>query len=129
MKLFLDDFNVFSDFKTHLAKLWLCLNKCYEFNINLNLEKCMFLVYLGVILGYVVSKARKLSDLKNISVIMNMLTPKTPKDIQVLNGMALFNQYFIKNFVFIMAPITKFFCKVEVFAWTIECLEAWEAIK
>jgi hypothetical protein len=41
MKLFLDDFNVFSDLDTHLTKLQLCFDKCREFNISLNLEKCI----------------------------------------------------------------------------------------
>jgi hypothetical protein len=81
MKLFLDDFNVFSDFKTHLAKLQLCFDKWREFGINLNIEKCMFLVYSGVILGYVVSKARKLPNPKNILAIVNMLAPKTIENI------------------------------------------------
>jgi len=81
MKLFLDDFSVFNDLKTHLAKLRLCFDKCHEFNISLNPKKCMFLVYLGVVLGYMVFKARKLPYLKNILVIMNMLAPKMPEDI------------------------------------------------
>jgi hypothetical protein len=62
MKLFLDDFSVLSDFKMHLAKLRLCFDKCWESDINM--EKCMFLVYLGVILGYIISKAEKLFDSK-----------------------------------------------------------------
>jgi hypothetical protein len=86
MKLVLDDFNVFSDLKMFMAKLWLCFDKCWEFGINLNPNKCIFLVYLRVILRYVVSKARKLSDLKKISTIVNMFAPKTPKDIHVFNG-------------------------------------------
>ncbi len=61
MKLFLNDFSVFNDLKTHLTKLWLCFDKCQEFSISLNLEKCMFLVYLGVILGYIVSKVGKIT--------------------------------------------------------------------
>jgi len=60
MKLFIDDFNVFSDLKTHLAKFWLCFDKCWKFGICLNMEKCMFLVYLRVILGHVVFKVGKL---------------------------------------------------------------------
>jgi len=50
----------------------------------------MFLVYSSVILGYIVSKARKSFDPKKISIIVNMPSPKTPKDIQVFNGMAQF---------------------------------------
>ncbi len=57
-----------------------------------------------------------------------MLAPKTPKDIQVFNGMAQFYRCFIKNFSFIMAPITRFLCKMEVFEWTIECQEVWDTI-
>jgi hypothetical protein len=34
-------------------------------------------------------------------------TPKTPKKIQVFNGMAQYYKSFIKDFAFIMAPITK----------------------
>jgi hypothetical protein len=79
MKLFLDEFNVCNDFKTHLAKLWLCFDKYQKFGISLNLEKCMFLVYPWVILGYVVSKVRKLPNLKKISTIKNMPTPKRLK--------------------------------------------------
>ncbi len=81
MKLFLDDFNVFNDFKTHLTKLQLCFDKWQEFGINLNIEKCMFLVYSGVILGYVILKARKLPNPKKKFGNHNMPTPKTPKDI------------------------------------------------
>jgi hypothetical protein len=82
MKLFLDDFNVFNDLKTHLARLRLCFEKCHEFGINLNLEKCMFLVYSRVISGYdVVSKAGKQPDPKKILTIVNMPAPKTPKNI------------------------------------------------
>jgi hypothetical protein len=52
------------------------------------MEKCMFLVYSGVILEYIVSKGGKLLHLKKISTIMNIPTLKMPKDIHVFNGMA-----------------------------------------
>jgi hypothetical protein len=121
MKSFLDDFNVFNDLKMFMAKLWLCFDKCGEFDISLNPKKCIFLVYSRVILGYIVSNARKLSDLKKISIVVNIFISKTRKDICVFNGMAQFYQCFIENFAFIMTPITKLLHKVEVFAWTIEC--------
>jgi hypothetical protein len=79
MKLFLDDFSIFSDLKTHLAKFWLCFDKCQEFGISLNLEKCMFLVFSSVILGYIMSKEGKLPDPKKIATIVNMKPWKTFK--------------------------------------------------
>jgi hypothetical protein len=83
MKLFLDNFSVFNDQNTHLQKLRLCFDKCCEFDICLNLDKCMFLVYSKVILGYIVSQEGKLPNPKKILIIINMPRLKTSKDIQV----------------------------------------------
>jgi len=80
MKPFMDDFSMFNDMDTHLPKLWLCFDKCRKFDISLNPKKCMFLVHLGVILGYVVSKENKLLNLKKKSNVVHMFTLKTPKD-------------------------------------------------
>lgn len=88
MKLFLDDFNVYNNMNTHLGKLRLCFDKCREYGISLNLDNCMFMVFSRVIFWYIVSKECKLLDPKNILTIINMPVPKTPKDIQVFNGMA-----------------------------------------
>jgi len=88
MKLFLDDFNMFNDLNTHLTKLWLCFNKCRNFDIKFESWKMYVPRALNVILGYVVSKEGKLPNLKKILVVVHMPTPKTPKDIMVFNGMA-----------------------------------------
>jgi hypothetical protein len=42
MKIFLDDFTIFSDMSTHLKKCRMCFLKCKEYGINLNPEKCAF---------------------------------------------------------------------------------------
>jgi len=97
VKLFLDDFNMFSDLDTHLPKLQLCFDKCRKFGISLNPKKCMFFMHSCVILGYVVSKEGKLLDSKKISTIVHMPTQKTPKDIHVFNGMAQSYMCFIKK--------------------------------
>ncbi len=60
---------------------------------------------------------------------MNMLVPTNPQQIQVFNGMAQFNRCFIKNFVFIMAPITKLTRKTKPFIQTTQCQEAQDQIK
>jgi len=73
----------------------------------------MFLMHSNVILGM-----WYLLNPKNLFVIVHMLTLKTPKDIHVFNGMAQYYQRFIKDFAFIMAPITKLLRKIETFKWT-----------
>jgi hypothetical protein len=62
MKLFLDDFVFFSDLDTHLSKLQKCFDKCWEYGISLNSKKCAFMVFLGMILCFIVSKEGKLLD-------------------------------------------------------------------
>jgi hypothetical protein len=76
MKLFLDDFSVYSDQATHLPKLRLCFEKCREFGINLNPEKCLMMVTSGVILEHVVSKDGKFLDPKKIQAIQDMPKPQ-----------------------------------------------------
>jgi hypothetical protein len=58
MKIFLDDFIVYSDMESHLMKLRLCFHKCKEYSISLNLEKCAFMVFLGLILRFIVLKGK-----------------------------------------------------------------------
>jgi hypothetical protein len=54
----------------------------------LNPDKCAFMVFLGMILGFIISKERKLMDPKKIQAIINMPPPKNLQHIQVFNGMA-----------------------------------------
>ena len=51
MKLFLDDFSVYSDVATHLPKLRLVFERCKQYGVSLNPDKCIFYVPSGVILG------------------------------------------------------------------------------
>jgi hypothetical protein len=77
MKIFLDDFIVY-----HLQKLILCFQKCKEYGISLNPDKCAFMVFLRTILGFIVSKEGKILDPKKIQAIINMPPPKNPQEIQ-----------------------------------------------
>ncbi len=87
------------------------------------------MVYSGLILGFIVSKEGKILDLKKVQAIVNMPIPTNPQQIQVFNGMAQFYKCFIKNFAFIMAPITKLMRKIKPFIQTTKCQETWDQIK
>ena len=91
MKLFLDDFSVYSDIDSHVPKLRLVFSRCRRFGISLNPEKCIFYVPLEVILGHIVSREGKFPDPKKIQAVVNMPTPKDVKAIQNFNGLAQFN--------------------------------------
>jgi hypothetical protein len=79
MKIFLDDFIMYSDMESHLQKLKLCFQKCKEYGISLNLDKCAFMVFSGTILGFIVSKEGKLPNPKKIQAIINMPPFKNPQ--------------------------------------------------
>jgi hypothetical protein len=96
-------------------------------HINMNLDKCAFMVFLRMILGFIVFKKRKLPNPKKIQAIVKHPPPKNPQHIQVFNGMAQFYRTSIKNFVAIMAP--KMTIKVETLFWTEEYMKPWELIK
>ncbi len=74
--------------ESHLQKLRLCFQKCRKYDISLNLDKCAFMVFLRMIIGFIISKEVKLLDPKKIQAIINMPPPKNPQQIQVFNGMA-----------------------------------------
>jgi len=78
MKIFLDDFIVNNDIESHMQKLKLCFQKCKAYGISLNLNKCAFMVFLGMILGFIISKEGKLPNLNNVQAIVNMPPPKNP---------------------------------------------------
>ncbi len=65
MNIFLDNFIVYNDMDIHLHKLKLCFQKCKDFGISLNPDKCAFMVFLGMILRFIISKC-KLLDTKKI---------------------------------------------------------------
>ncbi len=129
MKIFLDDFTIFSDSSIHLKKLMNYFLKCKKYGTSLNLQKCAFMVCFGTILGFIVSKEGKTPTPKKIKALVKMQVPKTPQEIQVCNGMAQFYKCFIGNFAFVMALITKLLKKIKVSKQITECQIAWEDIK
>jgi hypothetical protein len=66
MKIFLDDFPVYSDMESCLQKLKLCSQKCIEYGISLNPNKCALILFSRMILGFIVSKEGKLPHPKKI---------------------------------------------------------------
>ncbi len=82
MKIFLDDFMVYRG-----MKLKLCFQKCREYGVSLNPDKCAFMVFSRMILGFIISKEGKQPNPKKIQVIINTPPPKNLAN-SVFNGMA-----------------------------------------
>jgi hypothetical protein len=62
MITFLDELTMYNDLMNiPLSELKICFQKCkvYANGINLNIDKCVFIVFLGIILGFVIFKERE----------------------------------------------------------------------
>jgi hypothetical protein len=81
MKTFRNDFIVYNDMDTHLQKLKMCFHKCKKLEINLNPNKCAFMVFSRMISGFIVSKKSKLLDPKKIQAIIQMHVPTNSQQI------------------------------------------------
>ncbi len=69
---------MYDDMESQLQKLRLCFQKCREYGISMNLNKCAFMVFSRMILGFIISKEGKLPNPKKIQTIINMPPPKNP---------------------------------------------------
>jgi hypothetical protein len=54
MKIFLDEFTMYNDMESHLKKLRLCFQKCRKYDNSSNLDKCAFMVFSRMVLGFIV---------------------------------------------------------------------------
>ena len=61
------------DFQEALSNLGNVLNKCIEMNISLSLEKCVFMMTTGTVLGYSISQEALQLDPNKIAIIKRVL--------------------------------------------------------
>jgi hypothetical protein len=60
------------------GKFYKMLFKRREYRINVNPEKCAFMVYSRTILGFIVSKKGKTCHPKKMDALVKIIVPKTP---------------------------------------------------
>ncbi|XP_052878900.1 uncharacterized protein LOC128285449 [Gossypium arboreum] len=78
IEVFMDDFTVYGNYFIEcLENLTIILNKCIEFNLVLNNEKCYFMVDKGLILGHIVSSKGIEVDKAKIGIINSLPYPST----------------------------------------------------
>jgi hypothetical protein len=94
IKIFLDEFIVYSEMESHLQKFKLCFQKCNEYCISLNPDKCAFMVILGMILGFIISKEGKLLDLNKIHAIETCHHLRIPNRFKYSTGWHNFTEVF-----------------------------------
>jgi len=86
MTIFLNDFTVYSDMEI----IWWSSNFAFKNTKNtksiLTQKKCAFMVFLGLILGFIISKEGKIPYPKKVQAIVSMPIPTNPQQILIFNG-------------------------------------------
>ena len=75
MKVFLDDFAVYSRRTDHFEHLQLCLEKCRQGRLSLNPIKCAFGVTSRTLLGHIVSREGFVVDPDKVKAIIEAPPP------------------------------------------------------
>ncbi|GKD96113.1 reverse transcriptase domain-containing protein [Tanacetum coccineum] len=83
MEVFMDDFLIFGDsFSSCLSHLDKMLKRCEDTNLDLNWEKCHFMVKEGIVLGHNISKSGIEVDKAKVDVIAKLPHPTSVKGIR-----------------------------------------------
>jgi hypothetical protein len=103
--------------------------KLQQHRVKLNLEKCVFGVPRGMLLGIVMSEHGIEANFEKISTIMDMGTIKNLKGVQRVMGCLAALSCFIVRLGESGLPLYKLMKKSEYFTWTPKAQEALDSLK
>ena len=112
-----------------IANLATTFTNLRRFNIKLNLEKCVFGVSKGKLLGYIVSERGIEANPKKITAISNMGPICNVKGVQSLTGCLAALSRFISQLDERGMPLYKLLKKTDTFVWTKKAQQALESLK
>lgn len=105
------------------------LDKCRKYHISLNLKKCIFCAPFCILLGHVVYKKVLMVDSMKITVIMNLPSPKTLRQLHTTVGHTGYYRNFMNGYAQITAPMEKLLKKDVNFQWSEECQKSLDVLK
>ena len=122
MEIFMDDFTVYgSSFEHCLQNLGTVLHRCQDKNLDLNWEKCHFMVTEGIVLGHRISAIGLEVDQAKVSIIKTLLPPTTVNGVRSFLGHADFYRRFIIDFSKIARPLCRLLEKDAKFNFDESC--------
>jgi hypothetical protein len=86
LEVYLDDWAVYSLLKDHVEVLMLMLERCMQFQISLNIKKCILGTPFGIMLGHIVCKQGLIVDPAKIVFIVNLSPPKSVHQLRATLG-------------------------------------------
>jgi len=108
LRVFIDDFGVYSDRGFHFAKLELIFQRLDSSRVILSPEKTIIGFSKGKMVGHIVSKDGVAIDLEKFDKISKFLFLTTKKALRGFLGMVGYYRKFIHMFVAKARPLTRF---------------------
>jgi hypothetical protein len=128
--VFVDDLNVHSEtWGDHIRHLDAVLCKLREVNLKLNPSKCCFAAKSITFLGHVVSREGIQPDLGKIEAVLHFPTPKNVTSVRSFLGLTGYYRKYIKGYSNLAGPLFELTRKDVVFAWSVNCEQAYQALK
>ena len=78
-----------------------------QYQISLNLKKCIFCAPFGALLGHVVCRNGFLVDPTKVAIILELPPPTTVKQLRATLGHNGYYRKFIKGYVEVAAPMER----------------------
>ena len=98
-----------------------------QYQMKLNPSKCAFGVALRKFLGFMVSQRGMVAHLKKVRAILDMMSPKTVKEVQKLTRRIATLDRFVSKATDKCLPFFK--TLKQAFAWTDKCEAAFQELK
>ena len=128
MEVYMDDMLVMSKEElAHLDDLKETFATLKAHQMRLNPNKCVFRVALGKFLGFMVSQRGIKANPEKVRAIIDMMSPRTVKEVQKLTGRIAALNRFVSRATDKCLPFFKTLKKA--FAWTDECEAAFQELK
>ena len=130
IEIYIDDMVVKSKVVSeHLGDLRVIFEILRSYRLRLNASKCSFVVGSGKFLGYMVTHKGIEINPNQIKAINDLRTPRNPREVQKLTGMAAALNRFISRSANRCKPFFLLINKWKNFEWTEECARAFQQLK
>ncbi|CAG8539325.1 15223_t:CDS:2, partial [Dentiscutata heterogama] len=128
--VYLDDITIYSrTFEEHFEHVQLVFRVLREANLKLNLAKCYFFLNSIKFLEHIIGKDGIKTDERLIDKVKNFPTSTNLRQLRGFLGLASYYRRFIQGFSKIAKPLNQLLKKDELFNWTTEHRDAFNALK
>ncbi len=129
-QIYLDDIIIYSKIlKKHKQHVWLILNRLWEADLQIDINKCKFHVQKIIFLRLLMSIERLKMNSQKIQAVIDWFTLNNLTQMQFFIDFCNFYRCFIKNFSKIVHSMIQLTQKKIIFKWNETCQTAFDHMK